>query len=256
MRSSDVHIEDPCHESWDAMAGDGARRHCSACDKHVHDLSAMRHDEATALLASRRDAPLCIRYTAEADGTLRFRDLVPALSLTRRLVRAAFAATMLAACTPHGEPALGDAVIEVIQDGAVPSPDGGCDYATGPLTSFHFAPGSRFCSGAGQDAAESAPPPTRSDGAPTDTPAVPPTVAPRPEPGPRMGQERAVPAAKDPFVPCDPEPVVTPTPRPGGKKLMGKPALPRRDVPASAPVPPAMPDPPLEKMGKRKRPID
>lgn len=84
------------------MSGDDLRRHCSACDKPVHDLSAMRQADAAALLRVHAGALPCVRYTAAADGTLRFRDLVPRASLTRKL-RTTLAASLLAACTPHGD---------------------------------------------------------------------------------------------------------------------------------------------------------
>jgi len=41
MRSTNVEIVSPCHESWEAMQGEGARRYCGVCQKDVHDLSAM-----------------------------------------------------------------------------------------------------------------------------------------------------------------------------------------------------------------------
>lgn len=110
MHRDQVRIAEPCPAAWDAMTGDEARRHCGACDRPVHNLSAMRLDDAAALLRARADDPPCVRYTAAADGTLRFRDLVPRASLTRKL-RTAAAAALLAACTPHGEsaaPELGD----------------------------------------------------------------------------------------------------------------------------------------------------
>jgi hypothetical protein len=97
MRSSQVQIDSPCHESWEAMDGDAERRFCGVCQKHVHNLSAMRHDDATALLRGSAGDHLCVRYTAESDGTLRFRDLVPRASLTRKLLRTAFASAAAAA---------------------------------------------------------------------------------------------------------------------------------------------------------------
>lgn len=102
MHRNQVRIDAPCTVAWDAMTGDATRRHCSSCDRPVHDLSAMRHADAAALLRAHADHPPCVRYTAAADGTLRFRDLVPRASLTRKL-RTAVAASLLAACTPHGE---------------------------------------------------------------------------------------------------------------------------------------------------------
>ena len=152
MHSDSVKIESPCHESWDAMRGEGARRFCGVCQKDVHNLSAMGHDEAQALLAATANESLCVRYSSEADGTLRFRDLVPRASLTRRLVRTAFAAVALAACAPHGEAplqGLGEAIIESLREQARPSDAGGCDLTTGPFTTFHLPPGHALCQGVG-----------------------------------------------------------------------------------------------------------
>lgn len=58
------------------MAVTGARRFCPTCSEHVHDLSAMSLRDAQALLQKRE--PLCVRYLAERDGTLRFPRLRPA----------------------------------------------------------------------------------------------------------------------------------------------------------------------------------
>nr|WP_293172904.1 hypothetical protein [Nannocystis sp.] len=93
-----IKVASPCHESWEAMNGAGGRRFCGVCQEHVHDLSSMGHDEAQALLQARSGERLCVRYTAERDGSLRFRDLVPRASVTRKIVRVAFAASMMTAC--------------------------------------------------------------------------------------------------------------------------------------------------------------
>jgi hypothetical protein len=215
MRSSQVNIESPCHESWEAMEGDSERRFCGVCEKHVHNLSAMRVDDAAALLAASASEHLCVRYTAEADGSLRFRDLVPRARLTRKLVRSAFAAVLLAACDPGvSAPAidLGDAVIETIREAAVPTPDGGCDLATGPFTTLHLPPGHVLCGGGGDlevDDGDDLPPALVM--IPTDPPTAPPVAVDPAEP-PRMGQAIANPGRVDPFVPCDP-PVVASPPR-------------------------------------------
>ena len=34
-------ISNPCPMSWDDMDGDSRTRFCTACAKHVHDLSAV-----------------------------------------------------------------------------------------------------------------------------------------------------------------------------------------------------------------------
>ncbi|MCA9635606.1 MAG: hypothetical protein KC420_06195, partial [Myxococcales bacterium] len=160
MRSSHVQIESPCHESWEAMEGDSERRFCGVCEKHVHNLSAMRHDDALALLRDSAGESLCVRYTAEADGSLRFRDLVPRARLTRGLRRAAFAAVLLAACSPQIEvpvpeiheviveeiaERLADPIVDPIAYATEATADGGCKFTTGPFTTFHFPAGHAFC---------------------------------------------------------------------------------------------------------------
>jgi hypothetical protein len=264
MRSSTLPIASPCHESWDAMSGEATQRFCGVCQKDVHNLSAMGHDEAQALLREKAGQHLCVRYSAESDGTLRFRDLVPKASLTRRIVRSAFAATMLAACAPHGEgPAqeLGQAIIESIREATVPTSDGGCDYTTGPFTTFHLPPGHVLCRDAGPAVAIEAgpyrpqdnPPPVPMMGAP------PPLPVQDPPPVMRMGEAMAVPEHTSPFEPCDPKPgfAPPPPPRPGEVRDQGEIAAP----PAPPPVRELMgavaaPEPEPELMGKIAAPQD
>lgn len=68
MHQDEVRIAEPCSREWGAMVGDAQRRHCAACDKHVHDLSAMTERDARRLL--RRTSAVCVRYTCRADGTV------------------------------------------------------------------------------------------------------------------------------------------------------------------------------------------
>ena len=42
-----------------------AQRYCGACEKHVHDLSALTRVEAEALLAT---GPICVRVRVDAQG--------------------------------------------------------------------------------------------------------------------------------------------------------------------------------------------
>ena len=267
MRSSHIEIASPCHESWDAMHGDDARRHCRVCEKEVHNLSAMAHAEATALLRERAGEHLCVRYTSEADGTLRFRDLVPRAALTRKIVRTTFAAALLAACTPHEGPAaqdLGQEIIESIRAATVPTADGGCDYTTGPFTTFHLPAGHTLCKGAGSQIVDPIEVPTM--GAPMAI--EPPPVAPvqpavDPVARPKMGEMIAAPEVNEPFVPCDPKPGFAPPP-----PTSEPPPQRMGDVAAPAPVvqPPPQervrmgdiagpePEPPREMMGKRVAP--
>jgi hypothetical protein len=60
MKRDEARIQSPCHESWDDMTGDDARRYCGKCDKHVHNLSAMTEDEARSVAAQRN---VCVRYS-------------------------------------------------------------------------------------------------------------------------------------------------------------------------------------------------
>ncbi|MBA3545484.1 MAG: hypothetical protein H0T76_03275 [Nannocystis sp.] len=229
MRSTQVEITSPCHESWDAMNGDAERRFCGVCQKDVHNLSAMRHDEAQALLRERASESLCVRYSAEGDGSLRFRDLVPRASLTRKIVRAAFAAVMLAACSPHGDGPpidnLGDAVIDSVRQDTVPTADGGCDYHTGPFTTVHLPPGHLLCKQSGHEVAQTPtiamgnmpPPPVETEPTMGEAMAVEPPPPPVVDPGPPQqvqGQMVANPEPVEPFVPCDPNPSVAPPPLP------------------------------------------
>jgi hypothetical protein len=225
MRSNQVHIDSPCHESWETMDGDAERRFCGVCQKDVHNLSAMRLDDARALLRESQGSNLCVRYSAESDGTLRFRDLVPAARLTRGLVRSAFAAALLAACSPTVEGPiadLGDVVIESIRAATTPTSDGGCDYTTGPFTTFHLAPGHVLCRSTGHDAlalppAPSSPPELPPNIPPNIPPSTPPSIPlaePDPIDLPRMGLAIAVPEPIEPFVPCDPKPTFAPPPPP------------------------------------------
>lgn len=222
MRSTQVHIDTPCHESWEAMDGGAERRFCGVCQKDVHNLSAMRLDDARALLRESQGSNLCVRYSAESDGTLRFRDLVPTARLTRGLVRGVFAAALLAACSPTVDitvAGLGETVLESIRGSTTPTPDGGCDYTTGPFTTFHLAPGHVLCRSNGHDALALPPAliatPTDPNISTNIPPSIPQIVVAQPVPiePPMMGQAIAIPEPIEPFVPCDPKPIHAPPPK-------------------------------------------
>ncbi len=80
-------------------------RFCGACQKKVHDLSAMAEGEAKRLLDS--DADICVSYLSDTKGDVRFRPepVVPITRLVRRasMASAAGLSLALAACAPHGE---------------------------------------------------------------------------------------------------------------------------------------------------------
>ena len=85
MHADQIHIPTPCHEDWDAMRPEGARRFCDSCTQHVHDLSAMTHDEAQALMDSGDD--VCVRFAQRPDGELVHRPEVRHVQAAPRVAR-------------------------------------------------------------------------------------------------------------------------------------------------------------------------
>lgn len=83
-------------------SGGPDRRLCSACDKTVHDLSAMSAQDARALLAS---GPACVRYLYDASGNLLRGPLppttriVPASALLSRAAKSKWLAAAMMAAT-------------------------------------------------------------------------------------------------------------------------------------------------------------
>lgn len=281
MHSRHVEIKSPCHENWDAMHGDDARRFCDVCAKHVHNLSAMSKGDADDLLRASKGQHLCVRYSSHDDGTIQFRDdpVVPIARL--RGVRTAFAAVLLAACAPHGDGPpiqdLGDISIEAMARDARPSEGGGCEVQTGPFTTLHFPAGHEVCrhlSDRGETILPKVEPPLPPPPLPPVTMGAPIAIEPPPvpppvvemgkvAPTPEMKMGEAVPEAKEPcdpkvgqgFAPPPPEmqgqiavPVVEPAPPPRPERhLMGDIAAPDEREPAPAPEPRA-------KMGMRAPP--
>lgn len=101
MKTTQLHIPEPCSADWAAMTGDEKRKFCDACAKHVHDLSAMTLREAEAVLeADRESGHLCVRYAYDAKGDVRFRTRrvqasAPAWQLSGAVRLTAAAAAML-----------------------------------------------------------------------------------------------------------------------------------------------------------------
>lgn len=267
MHSRHVEIKSPCHESWDAMHGDAARRFCDVCAKHVHNLSEMAREEATDLLKAHSGEHLCVRYSTRDDGSIAFRNdaVVPVSRL--RTVRTAFAAVMLAACTPSGGPPiqdLGDVSIEIMARDAKATPDGGCEVQTGPLTTLHFPAGHAVCRNVDRGATI-VPQIEAPMGAAIAQP------PPEPEPQVKMGDyappvERAkmgemVPELKEP---CEPKQPAFAPPPPEPPPVMGQ--APANFVPPPEPprpvmgdiaveIPPEPPPPPkVERMGRVSQP--
>ena len=93
-----VELASSCRASWAAMAGDERVRFCAACGQHVYNLSAMTHEEASALLVG-TSGDRCIRLYRRLDGTVLTSDcpVGDRRKRTRRLAVAAVAGGMLAA---------------------------------------------------------------------------------------------------------------------------------------------------------------
>lgn len=70
------------------MTVQGKRLFCGTCKKHVQDLTRMTEDEAHAMLASRGEGELCVRYLHDAYGDLVFQMVDTRMVPVSRLVRA------------------------------------------------------------------------------------------------------------------------------------------------------------------------
>lgn len=105
MKASEIRIPEPCNEDWEGMTPEQRGRFCAACQKKVHDLSAMTEDDAKVLLDT--DEDICVSYLSDSRGTVQFQrpQIVPANRLLRRasVASAAGLTLALAACAPHGE---------------------------------------------------------------------------------------------------------------------------------------------------------
>lgn len=132
---ADLPLTNRCDEDFTAMEPAEGGRRCAACERVVHDLSAMSAREAARFVAGRRGERTCYRYLARPDGALVF-----APEPARPLAPLVIAAT-LAACTPHAPPQLELAVQAqelpssappVVIPAALPEPDEPCEPAAEP----------------------------------------------------------------------------------------------------------------------------
>ncbi len=62
-------IPDPCPMKWDDMDGDDNSRYCTACGKHVHDLTAVSPEDAAGLVQNGGD-DLCVRLYLHDNDTV------------------------------------------------------------------------------------------------------------------------------------------------------------------------------------------
>jgi hypothetical protein len=107
MRRLHLPIQNPCHEDWTGMESDGeSRRFCDVCTKNVHDISSMTEATARAVLADESaKGRVCVRYTLDAHGHIKFRpQTVEAPSLWRMTLAAAGMAMALLTGCADSEP--------------------------------------------------------------------------------------------------------------------------------------------------------
>ena len=68
-----IDVPAPCPADWNAMTGDDCRRFCAHCQRHVHDLSAMRSDDVVGLIC-RSAGNLCVQFERAPDGQVKTLD--------------------------------------------------------------------------------------------------------------------------------------------------------------------------------------
>jgi hypothetical protein len=144
MRTSDVPIVTPCGADWSEMTAVEARaRLCAACDKKVHDLSAM--DEG-AVRELRATGPLCVRYLYDRHGKIIFGALpegtkvVPAAALLSKVAKSKWLAAAAVAASAIVFEACGGASGDVGQGGYL----GGFERDKTPTPSPQPDPERRF----------------------------------------------------------------------------------------------------------------
>jgi hypothetical protein len=65
----EINVDIPCNETWSEMRGSSQVRHCSSCDRQVHDFAAMTPRQIDRLVAE-SGGHLCGRITRREDGSL------------------------------------------------------------------------------------------------------------------------------------------------------------------------------------------
>jgi hypothetical protein len=100
-----LHIANPCPQSWEEMEGDERVRFCWRCEKNVYNLTAMTREEAEQLVFA-REGQMCARFYRRADGTILTADCPPGRRRKRRLrsLLAGAVAALLAALGMQHEP--------------------------------------------------------------------------------------------------------------------------------------------------------
>ena len=91
MADLKVALPSPCDEPWEGMTPLGCNRRCAACDKIIHDLSALRLAEVEDLLKSGKQ--VCVRARLSRGGVVQLADAVPG---KRRMIATVGASVVLA----------------------------------------------------------------------------------------------------------------------------------------------------------------
>ena len=149
----EIRLKYRCPMSWDDLApveGAATLRHCSVCQKNVHNLSAMTEKEARAFLAAQDPAsPPCVFFLRGKDGRALTRGCPEAEALpgnpARRIAASAAAATALAlaSCGSGSGPESGYGPFDRATMGVLAFPDPGEKNATAhpaPATSVPLPP--------------------------------------------------------------------------------------------------------------------
>jgi len=97
MRTEELPIASPCGADWRTMKPSDKKRFCDACQKHVHDLSALTEGEARAVLHAPPAEGLCVRYLHDRYGNIVFQPTPIPPGLLSRAKRAAASAAGAAA---------------------------------------------------------------------------------------------------------------------------------------------------------------
>lgn len=139
-----LRVVKPCSASWAAMTGEGAQRHCAACDRQVHDLARLTPEEIERLIAA-ENGRLCGRLTRAPGGHLvtRWPVLPSSNEVTRPAPRrlAPLAAALVAGLV--GVPAPAQSPTPVAAQSAGEAPESNPTVARKPPAGLRFsvAPG-------------------------------------------------------------------------------------------------------------------
>ena len=102
--ANSLHIVKPCDRKWTDLAGDGARRFCSSCNKFVHNLDVLSRLQIDSVL---QDSSSCVTYvprTPRSGFTVISRMVKDSLaaSSTSSTAAASIALSALGACSDRG----------------------------------------------------------------------------------------------------------------------------------------------------------